>query len=147
MASLAGIGSSGSEVMCYSEGDMSMTTLCMHCIHVYHYINIEGYSYHLHKKPKRRAVKLPSVCCKKQHADCLRKQTFRRSKINIPCTMLVLTCMGTSPARMGAVGGTSRASSPNQPHSRSGFRVRTVRSAVEGPVRGLNLDREPHSRP
>jgi hypothetical protein len=33
--------------------------------------------------------------------------------------MLVTACMGTSPARMGAVGGTSRASTPNQvrPHS------------------------------
>lgn len=61
------------------------------------------------------AVKLPSVRCNNQYADRLHKQNFsRRSKINIPCTMLVTTCMGTSPARKGAVGGTSRASTPNQ---------------------------------
>ena len=94
---------------------------CMHCIHVSIPILQATYII-ITKRPRRRAVKLPlcllQYCSKTNMPTALRKQTFRRSKINIPCTMLVTTCMGTSPARKGAVGGTSRASTPNQvrPH-------------------------------
>ena len=49
--------------MCSYKGESDDYMEFMHALYSCIYIINAGYLYHHHKKPKRHAVKLPSVCC------------------------------------------------------------------------------------